>query len=51
MTSSILKEIAELSNPAPKDYDPEDLPNDYDDSDSELERDENAGREHYVEVE
>lgn len=53
MSSVILKEIAELSNPAPRDFDPEDIVPDFEDSGSEDEdenEDENAGREHYVSV-
>ena len=51
MSSVILKEIAELSNPAPRDFDPEDIVPDFEDSGSEVENeDEDAGREHYVSV-
>jgi hypothetical protein len=50
MTSSILKEIAELSNPNPRDFDPEALAPDYEQVDSDNERDPSSGREHYVEV-
>jgi protein AATF/BFR2 len=50
MTSSILKEIAELSNPLPKDFDPEDIVPDFESSESDFEEDADAGREHYVEV-
>jgi hypothetical protein len=49
MSSSILREIAELSNPNPVDYDPEDIVPDYEASESEDE-DVDAGREHYIEV-
>jgi len=48
--SWILKEIAEFSNPAPKDFDPEDIVADFEASESEGDDDTNAGREHYVEV-
>ena len=48
MTSSILREIAELSNPNPQDYDPEDIVRDYESSDDG--EDVQAGREHYVPV-
>ena len=51
MSSVILKEIAELSNPAPRDFDPEDIVPDFEDSGSEeQDGDEDAGREHYVSV-
>ena len=49
MSSVLLKEIAELSNPNPVDYDPEDIAPDYEPSDSDADKDED-GREHYVEV-
>jgi protein AATF/BFR2 len=48
--SRILKEIAEFSNPAPKDFDPEDIMAEFEASESEVDDDINAGREHYVEV-
>jgi len=50
MTSSVLKEIAELSNPTPHDYDPEDIAAEYEASDSDTDKEVDAGREHYVEV-
>jgi protein AATF/BFR2 len=50
MSSVILKEIAELSNPAPKDFDPEDLVPDFEDSGSEAADEGDVGREHYVSV-
>jgi hypothetical protein len=50
MASVILREIAELSNPAPVDYDPEDIAPDYDDSDEDVREDADTGREHYVDV-
>jgi hypothetical protein len=52
-SSSILKEIAELSNPRYLDYDPEDIAPDYksvsENSDQEQD-DVHTGREHYVSV-
>ena len=50
MPSTILKEIAKLSNPNPEDFDPEDLEPDFDKSSDESGDDEEAGREHYVSV-
>jgi len=50
MGSSILREIAELSNPHHVDYDPEDIAPDYQDSDSDQDEDPTSGREHYVQV-
>lgn len=52
MSSSILREIAALSNPTPQDFDPEDIRPEYEgsDSDSDTGIDPTAGREHYVEV-
>ena len=47
-SSTILKEIAELSNPSALDYDPEDILPDYEASDSDEPEDVDAGREHYV---
>ena len=47
---SILQEIAELSNPTPRDYDPEDIAPDFEASDSDEEKDDDAGREHYLDV-
>ena len=47
---SILREIAQLSNPTPRDYDPEDIAPDFEPSDSDQENDNDAGREHYVDV-
>jgi hypothetical protein len=49
-SSTILREIAELSNPSALDYDPEDLVPDYEVSESDEPEDVNAGREHYVQV-
>lgn len=49
MGSSILREIAELSNPKPLDFDPEDISRDYESSEEDGE-DGEAGREHYVQV-
>ena len=48
--SSILREIAKLSNPSGLDYDPEGILPDYEDSDSEASGDIQAGREHFLEV-
>jgi len=50
MSSSILKKIAELYDPTPRDFDPEDIAPDFEASDSDVERDENRGREHYVDI-
>jgi hypothetical protein len=50
MKSSILRDIAELSNPNPRDFDPEDIAPDFEQSESDLEDDSDAGREHYVTV-
>jgi hypothetical protein len=50
MSSVILREIAELSNPAPRDFDPEDIAPDFEPSDSDEVEDGDAGREHYVSV-
>ena len=50
MSSVILREIAELSNPAPRDFDPEDIAPDFDASGSDDGEDQDAGREHYVSV-
>jgi protein AATF/BFR2 len=50
MSSAILREIAELSNPAPVDFDPEDIQPDYEDSDDDVREDADAGREHYAQV-
>jgi protein AATF/BFR2 len=50
MSSVILREIAELSNPAPRDFDPEDIAPDLESSDSEEGEDQDTGREHYVSV-
>jgi hypothetical protein len=47
--SAILREIVELSNPAPKEFDPEDIVPDFEASESEEDEVE-AGREHYVQV-
>jgi hypothetical protein len=49
-SSTILRKIAELSNPTALDYDPEDIVPDYEVSDSVEPEDVNAGREHYVQV-
>lgn len=49
--TSILREIAELSNPRHVDYDPEDIAPDYQDSDNDTdEQAATSGREHYVQV-
>jgi hypothetical protein len=50
MSSSILRDIAELSNPNPEDFDPEDISRDYESSDDDSAEDVDAGREHYVDV-
>jgi hypothetical protein len=50
MSSSILRDIAELSNPNPEDFDPEDIARDYESSDDDSAEDVDAGREHYVDV-
>jgi hypothetical protein len=50
MKSSILRDIAELSNPNPRDYDPEDIAPDFEESDSDVDEDSDAGREHYLPV-
>jgi len=47
---SILQEIAELSNPTPRDYDPEDIAPDFEASDSDEEKDDDVRREHYLDV-
>ena len=49
-SSTILREIAELSNPSALDYDPEDIVPDYEASDPNEPEDVDAGREHYVQV-
>ncbi|KAI4746323.1 TRAUB-domain-containing protein [Aureobasidium sp. EXF-12298] len=50
-TKTLAEQLAELDNPAPKDFDPEEEPP-QDDSDEELSDDDNAAaaREHYVDV-
>ena len=49
--SSILREIAQLSNPDHLDYDPEDIVPDFGDSDSDPEENAaSAERQHYVQV-
>jgi hypothetical protein len=50
MKTSILREIAELSNPNPQDFDPEDIAPDFEESDSDVDEDSDAGREHYLPV-
>jgi hypothetical protein len=47
---SILREIAELTNPTPTDFDPEDISPDFLPSESEEEENHDSGREHYVQV-
>jgi hypothetical protein len=49
-SSSILRDIAELSNPNPVDFDPEDILPDFEASDSDAADNIDTGREHYVEV-
>jgi hypothetical protein len=49
--SSILREIAQLSNPDHLDYDPEDIVPDFRESDSDPEENAaSAGRQHYLHV-
>ena len=49
--SSILREIAQLSNPDHLDYDPEDIVPDFGESDSDPEENAtSAARQHYVQV-
>jgi hypothetical protein len=51
MKSTLLREIAALSNPNPVDFDPEDIAPDVDISSDEAEEgDVEAGREHYLDV-
>ena len=51
MSSSILRAIAELSTPTSRDFDPEDITPDFEPSESDVEDNGSAGREHYVHVE
>jgi hypothetical protein len=50
MKSSILRDIAKLSNPNPQDFDPEDIAPDFEPSDSDVDEDSDAGRGHYLPV-